>query len=103
MDDCAADLFTDFGFAGADSFNILLIQHDVIRPGREVKYALLGRGHAMKETQKQFPLLPRLRVRAGWAARPPPEQQRYGCFCIQQSDTTACTSEGENCVKIGRL
>ena len=41
----------------ADRFNILLVEHDVIRPGREVEYALLGRGHAMEETQKQLPLL----------------------------------------------
>src|SRR5437867_11578130 len=48
MDDRQADLFADFGLAGANGFNILLIKHDVIGP-RRVKYALLGRGHAMEE------------------------------------------------------
>jgi hypothetical protein len=48
MDDRQADLLTDFDLAGADRFNILLIKHDVIGPRREVKYALLGRGHAME-------------------------------------------------------
>lgn len=33
MDDGKADLFADFGLAGADRFNILLIKHNVIRPG----------------------------------------------------------------------
>jgi len=61
MDDRPADLFADSGLAGADRFNILLIKHDVIGPRRPVKHALLGRGHAMEETQEQPPLLPRLR------------------------------------------
>ena len=30
MDDSQADLFADFGLAGADRFDILLIKHDVI-------------------------------------------------------------------------
>jgi hypothetical protein len=30
MDDSQADLWADLGFAGADRFNILLIEHDVI-------------------------------------------------------------------------
>ena len=34
MDDRKADLFADFGLAGADRFNILLIKHDVIGPRR---------------------------------------------------------------------
>jgi hypothetical protein len=58
MDDRQADLFVDSGLAGADRFDILLIKHDVIGPRREVKYALLGRGNAMEQTQKQPPLLP---------------------------------------------
>jgi hypothetical protein len=61
MDDRQADLFADFGLAGADRFNILLIKHNVIGPRREVKDALLDRGHTIEETQKQPPLLPRLR------------------------------------------
>src|SRR5438552_10235941 len=43
MDDRQPDLFADFGLAGADRFNILLIKHDVIGPGRQVKYVLLAR------------------------------------------------------------
>src|SRR6266699_2030866 len=61
MDDRQADLLADFGLARADRFNILLIKHDVIGTCRQVKCALLGRGHAMEETQKQPPLPPRLR------------------------------------------
>src|ERR1039458_5266624 len=61
MDERQADLFADSGLAGADRFNILPIKHDVIGSRRQVKYALLGRGDAMEETQKQPPLLPRLR------------------------------------------
>jgi hypothetical protein len=61
MDDRQSDLFADFGLAGADRFNISLIKHDVIRPRRQVKDALLGRGHAVEETQEKPPLLPRLR------------------------------------------
>src|SRR5216684_2926841 len=68
MDDCQPDLLADFGLAGADRFNILLIKHDVIGPRRLVKYALLGRWHAMEKTQKQPPLLPRPR---GWLFRRP--------------------------------
>src|SRR5208282_585839 len=59
MDDRKADLFAHFRLAGADRLNILLIEHDVIGSRRQVEYALLGRGHAMEETQKQPPLLPR--------------------------------------------
>src|ERR1019366_2539145 len=61
MDERQADLFADSGLARADRFNILPIKHDVIGSRRQVKYALLGRGYAMEETQKQPPLLPRLR------------------------------------------
>ena len=60
MDHRQADLFADFGLAGADRFNVFLIEHDVVGSRRYVKYALLGRWHAMKETQKQPPVLPRL-------------------------------------------
>ena len=59
MDDRQADLFADFGPVGTDRLNILLIQNDVIGPARQVKHALLvGGGHAMKDAQKQPPLLP---------------------------------------------
>src|SRR5208337_2784823 len=53
MNDRPADLFADFGLAGADRFNIFLIEHDVIGSRRQVKYALPGRGYAVEETQKQ--------------------------------------------------
>jgi len=80
MDDRQADLFADFGLAGADRFNILLIKHDVIGPCRHVKYALLGRGHAMEETQKQPPFLPRLR----WLQRNRVEVRVYFFQCLKR-------------------
>jgi hypothetical protein len=58
MDDRQADLFPDFRLAGEDRFDILLIEHDVIKPCRQVKIALLGRRQAVEETQKQLPLRP---------------------------------------------
>lgn|GEM_PF-6194389 len=42
MDDCQTDLFADFGLTGADCFDILLIEDDVIWSARQVEYALLG-------------------------------------------------------------
>ena len=59
MDDRKADLLANFGLSGADRFDVLLIKHDVIGSGRQVKCALLGHGHAVEETQKQPPLLRR--------------------------------------------
>lgn len=61
MDDRQADLFAAFGFAGADRLDILLLEHDVVRSGGQVKDALLGRGHAVEDTQKQPPSLSRHR------------------------------------------
>src|SRR5215469_5750924 len=61
MDDGQPDLFADFRFTGADRFNIFLIEHDVIGPGRQVKHALLGRGYSMEKTQSETPRQPRLR------------------------------------------
>ena len=60
MDDRQADLFADFGLAGADCFNILLIKNNVIGSIWQVEYAFLGGGHTMKDAQKQPPLVPRL-------------------------------------------
>ena len=43
MDDRQADLFADSGLAGADRFNILLIEHDVIGLGaKELALRLLS-------------------------------------------------------------
>ena len=56
-----ADLLADFRLARTDRFDVLLIEHYVGRTARQVKDALLGRWHAVEETQKQPPLLPRLR------------------------------------------
>src|SRR5262245_8977727 len=61
MDDRQTDLFADFGFAGADRFNVLLIKHDVIGPRRQVKDALPGHGYSMENAESQPPLLPRPR------------------------------------------
>ena len=80
MDDRQADLFADFGLAGANGFNILLIKHDVIGP-RRVKYALLGRGHAMEEDPEGAAFAAPTAVMAGSAAYPLPEQQRCECDC----------------------
>src|ERR1035437_4820362 len=82
MDERQADLFADSGLARADRFNILPIKHDVIGSRRQVKYALLGRGDAMEETQKQPPLLPRLRR---WLVR------RH--ILYQDSDVTNATAK----------
>ena len=48
-DDRAADLLPDFGLAAADGFDVLLVKHDVIRSAGQVKDALPGRGHPVKE------------------------------------------------------
>ena len=60
VDDCLADLFADLGLSGADRFNILLVEHDVVGTRGQVKGALLGLGYAVEKTQKQATLLPRL-------------------------------------------
>ena len=49
VDDRAADLLPDFGLAAADGFDVLLVKHDVIRSAGQVKDALPGRGHPVKE------------------------------------------------------
>lgn len=48
MYESLADVLTSFGLAGADRLNILLIQYDVIRPHRQVKYAFLRRRHTIE-------------------------------------------------------
>jgi hypothetical protein len=55
-----SDLFADFRLAGADCLNILLIEDDMIGSARQVEYAFLRGGHAMKDAEKQPPLLSRL-------------------------------------------
>jgi hypothetical protein len=42
-------------------FNVVLIQTNMSGAAWQVEYALLGGGHAMKDAQKQPPLLSRLR------------------------------------------
>jgi hypothetical protein len=80
MDDRQADLFADFGLAGADRFNILLIKHNDralsvgqtcsswswARHGRDPEAAAFAAPNA---------------VMAASAACPLPEQQRYECDC----------------------
>ena len=57
MDDGQADLFVDFRVAGANRLNILLVEDDVIGSARQAEYAFLRGAHAMKDAQKQPPLL----------------------------------------------
>ena len=47
-----ADLMSHFSLIGADRLNVLLIKHDVGRTDRNVKDALLGGWHAVKDAQK---------------------------------------------------
>ena len=61
MDDRKANLFADLGIVGAHCLYVLLIEHDVIGSGPHIEYALLGRGHAMEEPEKQSPFLARMR------------------------------------------
>ena len=49
VDDSQADLCADFGLTGADCFDILLIEDDVIWSVRQVEHALLGGRHAMED------------------------------------------------------
>ena len=64
-----------------DCLNILLIKHDVIGSRRQVKRALLSRGHAVEETREADALAVPAALMAGLAAYPPPEQPRYGYDC----------------------
>jgi hypothetical protein len=61
VEDGQADLLADFRVAGANRLNILLVQDDMIGSARQVEHAFLSGGHTMKETEKQPPLLSRLR------------------------------------------
>jgi hypothetical protein len=54
VDDRAPDLLPDFGFGGAHRFDILLLEDDVIRPGRQVEDTLLGHRHPVEESQKEL-------------------------------------------------
>src|SRR5579872_7238475 len=55
------NLLVDFGLSGAHRLDVLLVQHNVIGPGRQGKYALLGCRHAMEKPQKQVSMLSRFR------------------------------------------
>jgi len=54
VDDRSPDLLPDLGLTGADCFNVLLVEHDVVRPWPQVKDALLGHRHPVKQTQQQL-------------------------------------------------
>jgi hypothetical protein len=56
---------TYFCLARTDGFDILLIKHDVGRPDRKIKGALLRCRHSVENAQKQPPLLPPM----GWFLR----------------------------------
>jgi hypothetical protein len=47
------DLVTDFGIAGTDRLDVLLVKHDVVRPRPQVEKALLCRRDAVKQTKKK--------------------------------------------------
>ena len=54
VDHRSPDLVTDFGFAGTDRLDVLLIEHDIVRPRPQVEKALLCCWHAMEQTQKEL-------------------------------------------------
>ena len=60
VDKRLADLVADFCLARTDRFDVLLIKHDVGRTHENIKDALLRRRNAVKDAEKQSPLLPRL-------------------------------------------
>src|SRR5271166_301518 len=62
VDDRPPDLFPHFRLVVADGLNVLLIEHDVVRPRRQPKNALVGHWHAMEKTEAQRPWLAGL----GW-------------------------------------
>jgi hypothetical protein len=57
MDESLANLMSDFSLIGADRLNISLVKYDVIRPCGQVENAPLRRKDAVKDAQKQTPLL----------------------------------------------
>src|SRR5215467_14945881 len=57
MHESLANLLTNFCLTGANRLDVFLIEHDVGRTGRQVKDALPGGGHAVKDAQKQASLL----------------------------------------------
>jgi hypothetical protein len=44
VDDGTPDFVANFGLAGAHRFDVFMIKHDVIRPGRQVKRSSLWLG-----------------------------------------------------------
>src|SRR5215469_8079690 len=57
MHESLANLLTNFCLIRANRLDVFLIEHDVGRTGRQVKEALPGGGHAVKDAQKQASLL----------------------------------------------
>jgi hypothetical protein len=54
VDDRELDLISNFGLGGANRFDVLLVEHDVIRPSREIEYTLLRHWYAVEEPQQEF-------------------------------------------------
>jgi hypothetical protein len=50
MYDREPNLCPDFSLRGAHRFNILLVEHDVIRPRWQIEDTLLCHGNAVEET-----------------------------------------------------
>jgi CAAX protease family protein len=91
VNDRLPNLVPNFILRGRDGFNILLIEHHVIWPGRQIEDALLGRGHTMKESQAKCPwpspswrLLTRRKIldQHGNVLDPLPEFQRKRIECL---------------------
>jgi len=53
MKQCLSDFMTDFGFAGTDRLDILLVQNDTVWSRAEIEHAFLSPGHPLKDSQKQ--------------------------------------------------
>jgi len=51
-----ADLEAEFILSGADGFNVLLIEHDVVWTWGKVKDTFSGSGYTVKEAKKECPL-----------------------------------------------
>ena len=54
MNHCEPDLCADFGLRGAHRFDVLLVEHDVVRPRWQIEDTLLCHGHAVEEPEQEL-------------------------------------------------
>ena len=81
MDDRQADLLADFGLAGADRFNILLVEHDGGRvPWASRNCSSLSSARRGRDPEAAAFAAPVVLI-AGSAENPLPERLRYECDC----------------------